>query len=41
MPPYPLKFPSGWLARTHNQDGAAEQNVHLSCVEPLRNPALW
>ena len=43
VPPYPLPFPSGWLglALPGHQDGAAEQTVHLSCVEPLRNPALW
>jgi putative acetyltransferase len=41
VPPYPLKFPSGWLALPCNHDGAADQTVHLACVEPLRNPALW
>jgi putative acetyltransferase len=41
VPPYPLKFPSGWLGLPGSQDDAAEQTVHLACVEPLRNPALW
>ena len=41
VPPYPLQFPSGWLGLPGSQDDAAEQTVHLACVEPLRNPALW
>ncbi|MBU1191949.1 MAG: N-acetyltransferase [Gammaproteobacteria bacterium] len=41
VPPYELKYPFGWLAILRSQEGSNEQAVQLSCVESLRNPALW
>ena len=40
-PPYELKYPFGWLAIRRSQGASNEQAVQLSCVESLRNPALW
>jgi putative acetyltransferase len=41
VPPFELKYPFGWLAILRSQGGSNEQAVQLSCVESLRNPALW
>lgn len=39
--PYPLRYPSGWLAFQRSQAGAGEPRHRLSCVQALQDPALW
>lgn len=41
VPPYELKYPFGWQARVLNGGGSDGQGVRLSCVQSLRDPALW
>lgn len=41
LPPYELRYSFGWQVIVLNGSGANEQVVHLSCVAPLENPALW
>ncbi len=40
-PPYNLKYPFGWQALVLREAGMNEHAVRLSCVAPLRDPALW
>lgn len=39
--PYELQYPFGWLAILRGQGDSSEHTTQISCVEPLRNPALW
>ena len=40
-PPCELQYPFGWLAILRGPGGSGEHTIQVSCVEPLRNPALW
>ena len=38
LPPFPLKYPFGWLARVENSKPDPSK---IRCVEPLNKPELW
>lgn len=40
IPPYPLQYPFGWQAMVLHEN-LIGQPVHISCVAPLCDPALW
>lgn len=40
-PPYGLRYPFGWQAIVLHESAADQGPVTLSCVAPLRDPALW
>ena len=40
-PPYELQYPFGWLAITLNEGVFTELTVKISCVDPLKDAALW
>ncbi|MGE0876507.1 MAG: GNAT family N-acetyltransferase [Burkholderiales bacterium] len=41
VPPYALRHPFGWQARVLHGAGPNGRVVRISCVRPLRDPALW
>jgi putative acetyltransferase len=41
IPPYELKYPFGWQARVLHEGDSDDRPVKLSCVQSLRDPALW
>lgn len=41
IPPYELEYPFGWQARVLHNGDSNDQAAKLSCVRPLRDPALW
>ncbi|MGR8918887.1 MAG: GNAT family N-acetyltransferase [Gammaproteobacteria bacterium] len=40
-PPHALQYPFGWQALVLNARASTPASGHLSCVNALRNPALW
>lgn len=41
IPPFALKHPFGWQARALHGGDPDHHAVRLSCVQSLRDPALW
>jgi putative acetyltransferase len=41
LPPYPLKYPSGWLARNLHPHIDEQIPIQLSCLQPLCHPDFW
>lgn len=41
MPPYPVRYPSGWQAVALKRDGSRGPPVRLTCVSSLCQPMLW
>ena len=41
LPPYTLKYPTGWQATLLNDRKVLLEPVTVSCVGPLMNAALW
>ena len=41
LPPYTLKYPTGWQATLLNDREVFPEPVTVSCVGPLMNAALW
>ncbi len=41
VPPFTLKYPSGWQALDLSEKNAVGGSVELECVSPLSKPELW
>lgn len=41
IPPYKLRYPSGWQALVLNECDIAESSFNIACVSSLNNPELW
>ncbi len=41
LPPFVLKYPSGWQALALKESAVNESALEISCVEPLCKPELW
>ena len=41
LPPYPLKYPSGWQASPLDSDRIPDTPVEIECVPPLHLAELW
>jgi putative acetyltransferase len=41
VPPYTLRYPTGWQGIVLRDFGAARSPARIACVASLRNPALW
>ena len=40
-PPYRLQYPRGWQGLALKEGGREDLPVKITCVTPLRDPALW
>jgi putative acetyltransferase len=41
LPPYPLQYPFGWQGMAFTKACPLTAPIHIACVSPLINPALW
>lgn len=41
IPPYKLRYPSGWQAIVLKECNIAASSFNIACVSPLNNPELW
>ena len=41
VPPYRLRYPSGWQAVAFTAPRCEESSINISCVTSLCHPALW
>lgn len=41
IPPFPLRYPSGWQALALSGELVPKDPKRITCVEPLNKPELW
>lgn len=41
LPPFPLKYPSGWMGMMLNQGDSPKTSIQCECVPPLNRSELW
>ncbi len=41
IPPYPLKYPNGWLVINFTQEKVYKSEIKFSCIDALSSKDLW